>query len=260
MADNQEILDRGISTESNISHGKKMQRDGRRIFVFIFIAVFIIIVVGSSIVILLYASHHTAISTSTPTSANTSYPSYLLGHGTLILSDPLDGASNQKNAQGWKAKPGCQFTGGHYQIATSSSIPLRTCLGPSLQNFAFEVQMTITKGDCGEILFRANISSNTFYDFLICQQGIFSLAKVVGDHPGIPLLQPTASSNLNPELNQVNTLAIVASGNSISLYANKHLLGGIQDNSSSAGLLALGAVETNGPTIVAFSHARIWSL
>ena len=260
MADSEEMFDRGISTESSISQGQNMPRDGRRGFVFILVVVLIVIVVSSSVIILLYTSHRTASSTNRSTVANTSYPSYLLGHGTLVLSDPLSGATSQKNAQGWKAEPGCQFTGGHYQIDTSSSIPLRTCLGPSLQNFAFEVQMTIIQGDCGEILFRANISSNTFYDFLVCQQGVFSLAKVVGEHPGIPLLQPTSSSSLNPELNQVNTLAVVANGNSISLYANKHLLGSVQDSSSSAGLLALGAVETNGPTFVAFSHARIWSL
>lgn len=261
MADNQEgdmhLASEEAPTENPLSQAQSTPRDGRRSFVFIFIGLLIVIVAGSSIVILLYTFHHAA---DNATNANPPYPSYLPGHGTLILSDPLDGTHNQKNAQRWKAASGCQFTGGHYQIDTSATIPLQTCAGPSLQNFAFEVQMTIMQGDCGEIIFRANVASNTFYDFLVCQQGVFSLAKVVGNHPGIILLQPAASSSLNPELNQMNTLAVVTNGNSISLYANMHLLGSVQDSASSNGLLALGAVETNGHTTVAFSNARIWSL
>lgn len=213
----------------------------------------IIIIIATSTTLVLSTLPKTSVDSSSQDTG--SYPSYLPGHGTLVLADPLDGT----RSLAWKPATGCSYTHSHYQVTTSEN-PLHVCLGPHFRDFAFEVQMTIIKGDCGGIVLRADFKQNVFYNFLVCQLGVFSFAKYEGDRPGVGLLQPQRSPILNGDLHQSNTLGIYANGNTLMLYANSQRLGLIHDNASAEGKLGLDAIAlSSNPTEVIYSNARVWT-
>ncbi|HLI07811.1 MAG TPA: hypothetical protein VKV40_14670 [Ktedonobacteraceae bacterium] len=229
----------------------------------------IVIIIASTTLALFAAFHRTTLATPTPPQKSVatlasspgapgaSYPSYLPGHGSLVFADSLNGTG----AQTWKPAIGCTYSQGRYQVTSTMKQPLYVCLGPALNNFAFEVQMTIIQGDCGGIVFRGDMKNNVFYNYMVCALGVFSLAKYVGNNPGVSLIQPTSNQAINGDVNQSNTLAIYAQGNSIILYANGKRLGQILDNASAKGLLGLDSVSlVSNATKVAYSNARAWSL
>jgi hypothetical protein len=225
-------------------------------------ALLLVAIVVASTWLAIYASFHTvplATPTSTaPTEQVSLYPTYMPGHGTLVFSDPLNGVRTQF----WKPTTGCSYTQNHYQITVvDQTQPVHVCLGPTLRNFAFEVQMTIAKGDCGGLVFRGDLKNNVFYNYMVCQLGVYSLTKYVGNNPGVSLIKITSSPAINGNVNQSNTLGIYANGDNIIVYANGKQLGSVHDNTSAMGQLGLDAVAlSNGSTQVLYSYATAWSL
>ncbi len=184
--------------------------------------------------------------------------------GKLALNDPLtDNSNGYFWAEGPDTDGSCAFTSGSYHASTSLSGNVHECYAEntSFSNFTYQTQITILKGDCGGIIFRANNTNLKFYDFLLCQDGSSSLRSYSGSGPfktlwhsdqgtGTPVLQG---------LNASNTLAVSANTPAITLYINRLQVAQINDSSFSQGQIGVTAESTGNPTEVKFSNAQVWT-
>jgi len=184
--------------------------------------------------------------------------------GTLALNDPL---SDNSNGYFWTessdAGETCAFTSGAYHVSTPERGDFRFCAAgnTNFSNFAYEVQMMIVQGDTAGIGFRADDANIKFYYFLIGQDGSYELQlHVDNSRADIRTLTSGTSSAINTGLNQANTIAVVANGNTISLYVNGQDIADVSDSTYSRGQIGVVAQDQSNPTEVVFSNAKVWTL
>ncbi len=181
--------------------------------------------------------------------------------GTLTLSDAL--SDNSKGYKWSEAPMNCRFTGGAYHAIAPDIHFSDYCLADTtnFSNFAFEVQMQIIKGDYGGLVFRTeNTNPNQYYAFTVGQDGSYFLNKANG--ADYPTLTSGTSATINQGLNQTNLVAVVAQGNTITLYVNHHQIANVTDSTFSHGQIGfLASPQGSGghPTEVVFSNARVWT-
>ncbi len=184
--------------------------------------------------------------------------------GVLILDDPLH--DNSKGYQ-WDitniaGSGSCGFSNNAYQVIQDSILGGITSCNPEanvspLSNFTFEVQMTLVSGDEGGITFRGNQSN--LYLFAIGSDGSYHLDVVTGT--SLPTtLQQASSPHINKGQGKSNLLAVVAVGNTISLYVNNNFLVKVTDSTYSSGQIGVAASENSNATDVIFSNARVWKM
>jgi len=201
--------------------------------------------------------------TTTPASNGTTgplqnpYPPY---QGTLALYDPLhDNSSGYNWDEVTNSNGSCTFTGEAYQVATSHSGQFQPCTEPTdFSNFIYQVQMTITAGGSGGIIFRVDSTHSKFYYFRIGQDGSFEFGLSTGT--GIQALKSGTSLVIKTGLGQSNLIAVAASGSNIDLYVNHQHIAYFSDSSYSHGQLGVCAVDATGATEVIYSDALVWKL
>jgi hypothetical protein len=192
--------------------------------------------------------------------------------GTLVLNDPLRDNSLGHWYQASNSVSSCKFTGGAYHVSFSPGPRTSASTGficPALdgadfRNLAFEVQMTIIKGDAGAIFFRVPHDSLGGYEFIVGQNGIYQLQRW-NSNPAQILLGPTFSSVIHRGLGQSNLIAMVAEGSTIRLYVNRQQVDSVTDSTYSRGYIALAAetyisLTNYHPTEVVYSNAKVWVL
>ncbi len=187
---------------------------------------------------------------------------YPPGGGTLALLDPLHDNSQGHN---WDTNAtNCAFSGGTYHVSAPGTPFFASCAARStnFSNFIYEVQMTIIKGDVGGMIFRADSTNKTFYLFYITQAGRYALRLC----PGITchdIVPATPSPAINLGLNKPNLVAVVAIGNTITLYVNHQQIASVTDSTFShgqIGVVASAFVTAGHPTEAVYSNAKVWML
>ncbi len=181
---------------------------------------------------------------------------------TPVLNDPLNAQSNN----GWSTNKntdgsGCAFTGNALHVTTTAGTRGSDCLAQTTTfgNFAYQVQMSIAKGDDGGVVFRLDTSASKLYFFAIGSDGSYLL--VASGAGGQKLLAGGNSSFINNGVNQSNTLTIITRGTAIDVYVNKQFVTKVDDNSSSSGLIGVFASNTQSTTTdAAFTNAQVWKL
>lgn len=182
--------------------------------------------------------------------------------GTPAFNDSLAGPNvNNWNVGTGSSGESCAFTGGAFQISESQQNYNFICLaeGSSFSNFAFQVRMTMIKGDGGGMLFRGNGANYTDYEFLIQEDGTYSFSVRL-DKTHSHTLANGYSPNINTGLNQSNVLTVVARGHSFYLYVNGQYLVNASDSIYASGAIGLEASDVTKATEVAFQHAQVWTL
>ncbi|GAC1348492.1 MAG: hypothetical protein NVSMB27_16450 [Ktedonobacteraceae bacterium] len=182
--------------------------------------------------------------------------------GAPAFEDSLSGP----NVNSWDAGTdsngnSCAFTGGAYHISELQQKNSLFCLaeGSNFGNFAFQVQMAITGGDGGGIVFRASSTGVKDYAFLLYQDGTFDfIVSIDGSHSRS--LRSGFSPIINAGLNRSNELTVVARGHTFYLYVNKHYLANADDSTYASGAIGLVASDLTKATDVAFQDAQVWTL
>ncbi len=119
--------------------------------------------------------------------------------------------------------------------------------------------MKIIKGDTGGISFRWNL--NVGYEFYITPEGSYTLFS----HDPDPysntstILLNGSSSAISTGLNQSNLIAVLAQGNTITVYVNNQYIGRVVDNTYSKGGIGASASAFINPTEVLYSNAKVWT-
>ena len=67
-------------------------------------------------------------------------------------------------------------------------------------------------------------------------------------------------ASIHTGLNQSNLIAIVAQGNTITLFVNNRSLAKVSGNTLSSGQIALFDEHVGSPTEVEYSNAKLWAL
>jgi hypothetical protein len=190
------------------------------------------------------------------------------GGGTLTLDDPL---RDNSQGNGWVENApnsigGCMFTGGAYHGSLDKGY-YTTCLGvPSFKNFAMEAQITVLKGDCGGIIFRAD-NAGHHYLFEICPNGGYGVYLYFGSSGNdYKTLHIGNSQAIRTGFNQMNLIAAVAVNQEIRLFVNRQLVYQMTDKSYGMGQCGF-AVDSSGaivgtaaPTEVVFENLKVWTL
>jgi len=185
---------------------------------------------------------------------------YIPHKGVLALYDPL---RNNESGYNWDEvannNGSCTFTGGAYHVATSHSGHFQDCTeATNFSNFVYQVQMTITAGESGGLLFRVDSTHSKFYYLRVGQNGSFEFGLSTGS--GIQVLQSGTSLTVKSGLNQSNLLAVVASGSNIDLYVNHQHIAYFNDSTYSQGQLGVCAEDSSHVTEVIYSDALVWKL
>jgi hypothetical protein len=120
--------------------------------------------------------------------------------------------------------------------------------------------MAVIKGDYGGIVFRDDESQSKRYYFRIGQDGSYALYCYSNN---TAVCASSLSSGSNPAiksgLGQVNLIAVVANGNTITLYVNGQKIDSIHDNTSIQGQIGVVADAINNPSEAVFSDAKVWT-
>jgi transcriptional regulator with XRE-family HTH domain len=234
-------------------------RERRKWLVALVIALVLLTIIGSVGTFFFLARSMTTQTNKTAT--DPAYPGYLLGKGTLVFFDPL----SQEEKSEWFSVTNdstgsvCQFTGGAYHANERLKGYAAWCSpAGEISNFAFEVQLTITQGDCGGIFFRSD-GNWQYYSFYLCGNGTYHVYKYT-DKASRELLFAGHSSVIHKGLGQQNKIAVVASGSTMTFYVNERQVDQEQDSSYTSGEIALVAVYFDHATDVAYSNARLWRL
>jgi hypothetical protein len=198
-----------------------------------------------------------------PPSAATATPargnSYPPANAILTLNDPLRDNSHGYN---WvESRSRCQFAGDGYHVTTSVPLYTTYCNAWATQfsNVAYEVHLRLVKGDAGGLVFRANAVSGTFYYFCIHPSGQYSLLLWSGPTT-VAILAEGRSSSFHTGPGQSNLLAVVATGDELTVYVNHTAHAKVRDGTYRQGQIGVAAsTDGNPPVEVVFSQARVWT-
>jgi hypothetical protein len=196
------------------------------------------------------------------------YPSYLPGHGNLAMYDTLQHADNWNDG----TTGHCLFADNAYHVRSLTTTDEYNCFAQpdndalnNATNSAFEVQMTITQGDCGGIDLRVSPSAFTdhhkFYFVSLCQDGYYGIFKYNVSHQGIDTVREYAySTTIKQGTNQTNTIDAVAMGSTLTVFINAQQVASVQDTSITQGTFGL-AVSPGRDHIseAVYRNAKIWT-
>ena len=187
--------------------------------------------------------------------------------GNPTLNDSLSAPSNnnwdQLAASNSTASGSCAYTGGAYHSTMPTKGFFQPCYAqaPTFSNFAYQVDMAITQGDEGGILFRADPTNSKFYRFYISQSGAYDLFLYI-DNQGTHAknLLSNSTTLFKQGLNQTNTITVVARGGAIYFFINGQYLDSVNDSTFASGKIGVFGESNTNSTDVAFSNARVWQL
>jgi type II secretory pathway pseudopilin PulG len=183
--------------------------------------------------------------------------------GTLVFVDPLSDNSKGVN---WAQDPlNCGFMGGAYHVKAPDPRYYDDCLAndSNYSNFTFEVQMQIMQGDGGGLVFRDLDSPQAYRNYAldVYQNGSYNLFITNGSSSAV--LSSGNSTAINLGLGQINLIAVVAQGNTITIYINHQQVASTTDSTFNHGKIGFEAIaysSTGHATEVVFSNARVWAL
>jgi serine/threonine protein kinase len=184
--------------------------------------------------------------------------------GTPTLNDPLTGST----ASDWSVYSNngstCAFTGGALHASATAQAGGAECfnLTSNFSNFAYQVKMTILKGNTAAgLIFRLDSSGTKAYFFGVGVDGTYELSLLHSNSSDNgKVLSRGQSSAIATGLNQANLLTAIVRGSTIYLYVNKQYLANTSDTTSSSGRIGVFEGSSGTDSDVAFNDAQVWNL
>lgn len=170
------------------------------------------------------------------------------------------------NARGWdvglaQGGGGCSFYGGAYHVALDAKGYYFPCTANATNfgNFAFQINVTLDKGDEAGILFRGNSGSAQGYLFSIRRDGSYDLFMSKNNNTNKDLAYGF-SPVIKTGLNQTNVLTVVARAGNMYLYINKQFAASASDLTYASGQIGVFVADNATPTDAYFTNAQVWKL
>jgi len=183
--------------------------------------------------------------------------------GTPDLNDPLsDNSQNNQWDEGYTDNngSGCNFINGSYQVQEALAGFLNPCFAEatSFSNFVYQISMTITSGNEGGIIFRADKDTGQYYLFRIDISGAYALDLY--NKTSYTMLSSGISPDIVPGLNQSNDLTIIANKSTLDLFVNQNFVTSITSKTLSSGQIGVATLNSGLPGTVDFSDAEVWKI
>ena len=180
--------------------------------------------------------------------------------GRPTLYDPMTGPNVNT---WWDQRARCNYVGGVgvYHVTAPQQQLGTVCddQASNFSNFAFQVKITILKGDMGGVVFRSTHENLQMYKFLIGTDGTYFLNA--SPFKGMcKTLASGYSSAITNGLPQSNTLTVIARGSSIYLYINRQFVVQVKDSTATSGMIGLFADNETNATDVIFRDVKVWHL
>ncbi len=185
--------------------------------------------------------------------------------GTPAFNNTLsDNNGNGKWDEGTAAiNTGCTFTNSSYHVSEAKQGYFQPCIAEDTKfsNFAYQVQLTINKGNPGQagILFRVDSDNKSYYVFRIGTNGSYAL-DVYGTSGKVSTLIQGFSSAITTPFGQSNTLTVVAKDTQYYLYVHGQYIDTATDSTLKEGKIGVVALNAGTPIDVTVSNVQLWKL
>jgi transcriptional regulator with XRE-family HTH domain len=192
---------------------------------------------------------------------------YTSGWGRLALYDPMKDQGQHLNWQeGWNENgASCQFKRDAYYSTQPLAGYFHACLAQAttFHNFTYEVEGFLYRGDYLGMIFRATSSLDSkYYLFRVHSDGTYMLKRYVDrvdDHA--ILLDSGKAEQFHKGRGQMNTLAVVAIEQNITLYVNQQQITSVIDGAYADGQVGvLAGNAEHPPAEAAFRNVKVWRL
>jgi serine/threonine protein kinase len=172
--------------------------------------------------------------------------------------DALTDEQNKATAAAfWSNYDGCNFSPYGYVVYSARGRQYCHEIGKSYTNFAVRINMMITAGISGALLFRdqTTVHKNGAYVFEVFTDGHYQISNF--DHT----LYDAASSAIKRGFGVINKLEVIAQGSHLSFFVNDTFLIQVTDTRYSQGPLSLAAFQGNYSTCsVYFTNISVWPI
>lgn len=178
------------------------------------------------------------------------------------LHDPLSDNSHNNHWDEGATKTGnCLFANNAYQASEALQGYLQPCIAESTKfsNFVYQVQLSITQGNQGGILFRADGAKGSFYLFRIGSDGTYAFDLYNGSKHSSTLASGFSTA-ITTGLNQSNQLTVYANGGTFYLFINGQYITGLKNSTLSSGQIGVVALDYSIPSQVTFSSVQVWTI
>lgn len=196
------------------------------------------------------------------TTAIASATAYAIQHtypfsSNLKLDDSL--TDNSKGFQ-WQENNYCKFSGSAYHVLDPETNTYNPCaaINTNFSDFTFEVEMSISKGDGGGLIFRGNSDKSQYYRIAIFTDGSYAIYVYVDTTS--TNARTLKSGSIGQTLNATNTIGVVARGQTITLYVNQQEITSVTDSTYTHGQIGFAAVNQTTSADVVFTNAKVWEL
>jgi hypothetical protein len=197
--------------------------------------------------------------------------------GSVAFNDPLvdNNRGNSWAPSNTTATESCKFSSNGYEVLQSSAGLLTYCVTAktSFAIFAYQVTMTMHKGDQGGLIFCVNNIDNNhieharFYYFHV-KADADSSGNWVYEVGWIDLRNPSSarqihtvhSPYIHSQFGQANLLAVAVDNGVLNLYINKHKVDQIADTTYTSGAVGVFAKDETKATDIVFNDAIVWQL
>ncbi len=182
---------------------------------------------------------------------------------TAKTPDLLNDSLTNPDTNNWDTNADCSFKGGSYHVTASQTGFFYDCPARNTRfsHFLFQVTMTFLKGDFGGIIFRDDLNNSKFYLLRIDRATtVYDLYVYTGAKASDSTrLLNGSSTEINSNLNDTNQIAVLARGQSISLYFNSVYVDSVTDATLDSGAISLFADDDGSPAEIAFKQAQVWN-
>lgn len=154
---------------------------------------------------------------------------------------------------------GCHYSNGAFHASVQNQHYYVACFGlnTNYANMAFEISMTIQKGNQGGLIFRGNKNSLKFYSFRVGSDGAVAL-YASQDNSHSHNLFYDHSDAVKTGAGQTNIVTVIARSSTMYFYINKQYVGQVQDTAYASGQIGLLSADLSAATDVAYQNARVW--
>ncbi len=180
----------------------------------------------------------------------------------------LDDSFSQPDPAGWPEftttdGSSCAFKNGRYSSYEVAAHYFLPCIENNInfRNLAFQVDMTLLKGDLGGLIIDANQNASAFYILEVNPVGGMTLSLFHNTpKPDFNLLMTSTNAALAVTPGQALQITLIASKGTIDVYVDQQLIDSTQDTRLTSGQIGVFAEDIAKPTAVAFSHLKVWKL
>ncbi len=158
---------------------------------------------------------------------------------------------------------GCTFTNSSYHASEARQGYFQPCIAENTQfnNFAYQVELTINKGNPGQagMVFRVDSDNKAYYLFRIGTDGSYAL-DIYNTNGNVNTLVQGFSSAITTSFGQANTLTVIAKDSQYLLFANGQYVDSASDKTLQEGKIGVVAINAGTPIDVTVGNAQVWKI